>query len=657
MAEKKSPEPDTRKSFQDFLAACPAVDAPADRPGGRRHGSALGEGGQLRAAHRRRAPNTNCPWRRSRTSRCSVVARECGSPSSRLTPSASAPSWSPRSARCRRRGGLKSPLEKAPPFDKFPPGDKFPPFDKLPPLDKQPPFDTLKEPPLDKPPPSTSNPRSIRSRRSAEAATHSRSSPFDTLKELIEDTFKEVAKDPIGEGGGGTGIADTLRREFPGGGVPGGPVIQPQAAMRAAAPGVAKFPPQDKVPQFDTLKEIGGGDTLKEQPFDTLKEIGGGGDTLKEQPFDTLKELGGGDTLKEEPFDTLKELIEDTFKEVGKDPLGDGGGGTGIADTLVERPRRRFSWRSGDPAASGGGNARRRPRFGQVPGAGQAPDIRYAQGDLGGGDTLKEQPFDTLKETRWGRHAQGAAVRHAEGDWWRRHSEGAGRSTRSRRWARTRSATAAAAPASPTRLSKRRSREAGAPGRAAGVRRAGRRTLRARDAAPGAAGRAGAAVSRRADGARDARPLKQTCVASPTLCLLSLLFRRFCRKPWHPDLLGRRSVRSRSLQHTAGRSGQDTAASRRSRPGNRQGMILVISTPQDPHAQAVMTALTARGVTGHRILDLSEFPLRMDLGISMANGGEGQFALRLADGTRLRPSRRHRDLVAPASGLRPAGQL
>ena len=154
--------------------------------------------------------------------------------------------------------------------------------------------------------------------------------PFDTLKELIEDTFKEVGKDPLGDGGGGTGIADTLV-EVPGGGFPGGPVIQPQAAaaMRADAPGLAKFPGQDKHPTFDTLKELGGGDTLKEQPFDTLKELGGG-DTLKEQPFDTLKELGGGDTLKEGAFDTLK--------EVGKDPLGDGGGGTGIADTLVETP-------------------------------------------------------------------------------------------------------------------------------------------------------------------------------------------------------------------------------------------------------------------------------------------------------------------------------
>jgi len=64
-------------------------------------------------------------------------------------------------------------------------------------------------------------------------------------------------------------------------------------------------------------------------------------------------------------------------------------------------------------------------------------------------------------------------------------------------------------------------------------------------------------------------------------------------------------------------------------------MILIISTPQDVHAQAVMKALTERGVTGHHILDLSEFPMRMDLGISMADGGENQFAVRLADGTRL----------------------
>ena len=70
-----------------------------------------------------------------------------------------------------------------------------------------------------------------------------------------------------------------------------------------------KEPPLDKPPPLD-----------KQLPFDTLKEVGGGGDTLKEQLVDTFKEF-----------------IEDTFKEVAKDPLGEGGGGTGIADTLVER--------------------------------------------------------------------------------------------------------------------------------------------------------------------------------------------------------------------------------------------------------------------------------------------------------------------------------
>jgi hypothetical protein len=77
-----------------------------------------------------------------------------------------------------------------------------------------------------------------------------------------------------------------------------------------------KLPPLDKNPPFDTLKEIGGGDTIKEQPYDTLKEIGGG-DTIKEQPFDTLKEIGGGDTVKETISDTLKETAGDqTLVEV-----------------------------------------------------------------------------------------------------------------------------------------------------------------------------------------------------------------------------------------------------------------------------------------------------------------------------------------------------
>jgi glutathione synthase/RimK-type ligase-like ATP-grasp enzyme len=64
-------------------------------------------------------------------------------------------------------------------------------------------------------------------------------------------------------------------------------------------------------------------------------------------------------------------------------------------------------------------------------------------------------------------------------------------------------------------------------------------------------------------------------------------------------------------------------------------MIIIISSPQDLHAQAVMRALDAAGAAPHQILDLSEFPVRMDLGIALATGGDSKLALRLADGTRL----------------------
>jgi hypothetical protein len=63
-------------------------------------------------------------------------------------------------------------------------------------------------------------------------------------------------------------------------------------------------------------------------------------------------------------------------------------------------------------------------------------------------------------------------------------------------------------------------------------------------------------------------------------------------------------------------------------------MILIISSAQDPHVRPVQAALDARGVA-HRLIDLSEFPMRMDLGISMAPGGPPQLALRLADGGRV----------------------
>ncbi len=212
-----------------------------------------------------------------------------------------------------------------------------------------------------------------------------------------------------------------------------------ELAGRLSAGGGLKIP-LEKIPQFDTAKEIGGGDTIKEQPFDTLKEVGGGdtikeqpfdttkeiggGDTLKEQPFDTLKEIGGGDTLKEQPFDTTKEIGGgDTIKEQPFDTLKElGGEGTGIADTLVEgigqpggdivQPVARGAF---DPTAAAMGGApqaaignvspqltlKEQPSdtlkeqpFDTLKEIGGGDTIK----EIGGGDTLKEQPFDTLKE-------------------------------------------------------------------------------------------------------------------------------------------------------------------------------------------------------------------------------------------------------------------
>ena len=52
-----------------------------------------------------------------------------------------------------------------------------------------------------------------------------------------------MGKDPIGDGGGGTGIADTLvETPFPGGG--GGPVVQPAFGAQGVAPFVLATPHQ-----------------------------------------------------------------------------------------------------------------------------------------------------------------------------------------------------------------------------------------------------------------------------------------------------------------------------------------------------------------------------------------------------------------------------
>lgn len=63
-------------------------------------------------------------------------------------------------------------------------------------------------------------------------------------------------------------------------------------------------------------------------------------------------------------------------------------------------------------------------------------------------------------------------------------------------------------------------------------------------------------------------------------------------------------------------------------------MILIISTDQDPHTTAVKKVLDAKGAE-HRTLDLSEFPMSMEIGLSFANGAASQYALRFKDGARI----------------------
>ena len=60
-------------------------------------------------------------------------------------------------------------------------------------------------------------------------------------------------------------------------------------------------------------------------------------------------------------------------------------------------------------------------------------------------------------------------------------------------------------------------------------------------------------------------------------------------------------------------------------------MILIISAPEDVHAQAVMRELAHMGVNGVRILNLSEFPMRMSVDMRLDNNGHSDFSLKLAD--------------------------
>jgi glutathione synthase/RimK-type ligase-like ATP-grasp enzyme len=63
-------------------------------------------------------------------------------------------------------------------------------------------------------------------------------------------------------------------------------------------------------------------------------------------------------------------------------------------------------------------------------------------------------------------------------------------------------------------------------------------------------------------------------------------------------------------------------------------MIIILSSVEDIHASTVAKILADKGAE-HRIINLSEFPMRMDIGLSFADGGPSQFALRLSDGLRL----------------------
>jgi len=63
-------------------------------------------------------------------------------------------------------------------------------------------------------------------------------------------------------------------------------------------------------------------------------------------------------------------------------------------------------------------------------------------------------------------------------------------------------------------------------------------------------------------------------------------------------------------------------------------MIIILSSQEDPHAVRVAEHLNAAG-EANEILNLSDFPLKMGIGLSFSADGETQTALRLKDGRRL----------------------
>ena len=58
-------------------------------------------------------------------------------------------------------------------------------------------------------------------------------------------------------------------------------------------------------------------------------------------------------------------------------------------------------------------------------------------------------------------------------------------------------------------------------------------------------------------------------------------------------------------------------------------MILIISSEHDVHAQAVLAAFARRGVDNVHLLDLSDFPMRMQMDMRLDNNGQSDFALTL----------------------------
>ncbi|MEO8449102.1 MAG: MvdC/MvdD family ATP grasp protein [Gemmatimonadota bacterium] len=62
-------------------------------------------------------------------------------------------------------------------------------------------------------------------------------------------------------------------------------------------------------------------------------------------------------------------------------------------------------------------------------------------------------------------------------------------------------------------------------------------------------------------------------------------------------------------------------------------MILIISEPNDVHAQAVMRELARQRNVDTHLLDLSDFPLKMSVVMRERNGARSSFGLRLGNGT------------------------